>query len=53
VGEEGGYMVFAIICIIFLITFFLWALVSSGRERREAERREELKNMFQQNDKLN
>ena len=41
-------MVFAIICIILLITFFLWTLVSAGKERREAERREELKNMFQQ-----
>ena len=41
-------MVFAIICIIFLISFFLWALVAAGKERREMEWREELKNMFQQ-----
>ena len=39
-------MVFAIICIILLITFFLWTLVSAGKERREAERREELKTCY-------
>ena len=43
-------MVFVIICMIFLITFFLWTLGSVGRERREAERREELRSMLQQND---
>lgn len=36
-------MVFVMICIILLIAFFLWTFVSVGRERREAERREELK----------
>lgn len=41
-------MILGCICIILLISFFLWALVAAGKERREMEWREELKNMFQQ-----